>query len=201
MAGKKTHGHHDRVLRKALTFERALHSWDRWLYSIVNGRKVLRSRQPHPSLKEMMNVAKKSLAEMEFPSCILLEVYWLCCVFANYGTKGGFKFDMLVLPDWFPSTFGGNTFSKGDTFGTFNFEGKRIYPPQVWDEADRKFWFEREPVVRYVPPRKRAEVYKDYPFYPNRELILVLPADHPVRKYIKRGRPFTTTTEGETILE
>ncbi len=194
MAGKRTQGHHNRVLRRALVFEKALHSWHRWLYSIANGRKVLRLRQAHPSLEEMMGIAKKAITEMEFPSCTLLEVYWLCCVFADYETTSGFKFDKLVLPDWFPSHF------RKDAFWTFDFKGKRVYPPEIWDEADRRFWFERDPVIYNLPPEKRAEMYENYPYSPERDYILVLPIDHPARKYIKRGRPITDMADGETLL-
>lgn len=193
-AHKRSTGHHDRTLRKALVFERALHCWDRWLHSVAYGRKVLRFQQSHPSLEEMMNIAKKALTEMKFPSCTLLEVYWLCCVFADYQTVGGFKFDKLVLPDWFPSPF------RRDAAGTLDFKGKRIYPPVVWDEADRKFWFERDPVIYNLPPEKSREMYENYPYYPERDFILVLTADHAVRKYIKRGRPITTRADSETLL-
>lgn len=177
MAGTGTHSHQDRALRKNLSSERALHRWDKWLYSIANGREVLRSRYPHPSLEEMMSAAKEALTEMKFPPCVLLEVYWLCCVFADYEADGFFYFDNLVLPDWFPSCW-----SDGHGM-TFDFEGKRIYPPEIWDEADRKFWLKRSR------------------FKYDRDFILVLPSDHAVRKYIKRGRPTTTGADGRTLLE
>lgn len=204
---KRSTGHHDRALRKALVFERALHCWDSWLNSVAYGRKALQFQQSHPPLEEMMNIAKKALTEMKFPSCTLLEVYWFCCVFADYQTADGFKFDKLVLPDWFPSPF------RRDAFGTLDFKGRRIYPPQVWDEADVKFWFERLPVVRALPTHTigltgtrpcrnssaiKATIFKNCP---PKDFILVLPADHAVRKYIKRGRPITTIAGGETLLE
>lgn len=155
----------------------------------------------------MMNVAKKALAEMEFPSCTLLEVYWVCCVFADYKTESGFNFDKLVLPEWFPSPF------RRDGFRTLDFKGKRIYPPQVWDEADVKFWSEKDPAVRALSSQiididgtvrredtsaTRAKILEGYL---NNDFILVLLAGHPVRKYIKRGRPIKTKRDGETILE
>ena len=82
-----------------------------------------------------------------------------------------------------------------------NFKGKRVYPPDIWNEADRKFWFERNLVTRYLPPKKRAKAYENFPYYPDGNCILVLPTDHPVRKYIKTGRPIMTKADGETILE
>jgi hypothetical protein len=192
---KRNKEHRDRAFRKNLTFERALHKWPQWLDSIANGRKELRFRHSHPSLEEMINISKKVLKEMHFPSCTLLEIYWLCCVFANYETATGFKFDKLVLPDWFPSTL-------KDYLGcTINFKGKRIYPPEVWEEADRKFWFERDRLLLYLSPEERDATYEDYPYYPNRHFIFVLSDDHPVRKYVKMGRPITTKADGETMLE
>jgi len=75
-----------------------------WLDSIAKGRKELKFRKSHPQFEEMISIAKKALAEMDFTTCLLLEVYWLCCVFADYETAQVFKFDKLILPDWFPST-------------------------------------------------------------------------------------------------
>jgi hypothetical protein len=144
-------------MRKALVFERALHCWDKWRDSVARGRKVLPFRQSPPSLEEVRNVAKKALVEMGFPSCTVFGLYWLCCVFADYEVVGGYKFDKLVLPDWFPFPSG----FKWDKFGfswdkNLDFKGKRIYPPEVWDEADRRFWFARDPVLRYLSPKERA---------------------------------------------
>jgi hypothetical protein len=194
---KRNTGHLDRALRKNLRFERALHGWPRWLDSIANGRKVLRFRQSHPSFEDMVSIAKKALKEMDFPSHTLLEVYWLCCVFADYETADGFKFDKIVLPDWFPSSF-------EDTCGcTILFKGERMYPPEIWDEADRKFWFERNPVsfyLPYLPSEKRTEAYENYPYCQDGHFILVLPADHPVRKFVRIGRPVTTKANGETLI-
>ena len=188
----------DAETRKALRFERALHRWPVWLDSIANGRKEFRFRKSPPPLEEMIIIAKKALAEMNFTTCVLLEVYWLCCVFADYETAAGFKFDKLILPDWFPSHY-----CKDDRW-YFDFRGKRIYPPEIWNEADRKFWFERDEVLKiYVAeyPEKKAEMYENYPPYPKNLFILLLPADHPVRKYIKMGRPITVQSDGTTLLE
>lgn len=199
----------DTVLRKALVFERALHRWDKWLDSVAYGRKVLRFQQSHPALEEMISVAKKALTEMKFPACTLLEVYWLCCVFVDYKTEGGFVFDRLVLPDWFPPPF------KREGWA-FDIKGKRIYPPEVWNDADLEFWVQRDPVVRLFPSHTegpdgrirrigpsepstiRAPIRESYL---NSGFILVLPANHPVRKYIKKGRPIKIKADGETILE
>ena len=192
---KRNKDHLDRSFRKNLAFERTLHRWPPWLDSIANSRKELRFQQSRPSLEETISIAKKALKKMDFPSCTLLEVYWLCCVFTDYTTAVGFKFDKLVLPDWFPSSF------KDACGFTMNFKGRRIYPPVIWNEADRKFWFENNEVTLYLPQEKRAEAYEDFPYYPDKNGILVLPADHPVRKYIKMGRPITTNPYGETMLE
>lgn len=180
-------------------FERTLHCWDRWLDSLANGRKIPRFQHLPPSLEEMRDVAKNMLAELDFPACTIFKLYWLCCVFANYRTAYGFKFDKLVLPDWFsfPSEF------KWDKFGfnsdkDLDFKGKRIYPPEVWNEADRKFWFDRNPVLQCLSPKDRTVRFQNYP---DRDFILVLPADHPVRKYVKKGRPITTNAHGETFIE
>jgi hypothetical protein len=155
----------------------------------------------------MINIAKKALAEMKFPSCTLLEVYWLCCVFVDYKAEGVFMFDKLVLPEWFPSPF------RIDGFRTPNFKAKRIYPPQVWDEADVKFWFERDPAVRALSGQVVDDIdgtvhYEDTSAikekilqnYLNNDFILVLPADHPVREYIERGRP-NKVAHGKTYLK
>lgn len=183
---------------KQKTFEGVLHRWNLWLDSIAEGRKTLAATQSHPSLREMRNTAKKNLAELGFPSCRLLELYWLCCVFADYETKGGFKFDKLVLPAWFPLPFGFNHHEKYLDKRFLDLKGGRIKPPIVWDEADRMFWFMRDPLAQILPPERRAEYFKDYP---NKDFILVLPSDHPIHKLVKRGRPTTTKANGETILD
>ena len=192
--------HQSGAIRKALRFEKALHRWPVWLDSIANGRKELGFRKSHPPLEEMISAAKKKLAEMNFTTCVLLEVYWLCCVFADYDTTDGFKFDKLILPEWFPSDY---PHKEINNFA-FNFVGERIYPPVIWDEIDKKFWFERNEVLRILvayEPERRTELYENYPGYPLRYGILLLPADHPVRKYIKKGRRITANAEGETMLE
>ncbi|MFC1968543.1 hypothetical protein ACFLVX_04055 [Chloroflexota bacterium] len=186
-------------MRKALVFERALHSWDKWRDSVACGRNVLQFHQSPPSLEKMRNVANRALSEMEFPSCPLFELYWICCVFADYETARGFNFDKLVLPDWFPFPSG----FKWDKFGFasnkhLDFKGKRIYPPVVWNEADRKFWFAKDPVLRGLSGKERAMRFKNYP---DRDFKMVLPVDHTVRQYVKRGRPITTNLYGETSIE
>lgn len=190
MAGKKARPYQDRVLAKDLSFERALHRWPKWLKSVANGRTTLQAPQARSSVVDMLNVARRALAEIKFPPCLLLEVYWLCCVFVDYETADGiYYFDKLVLPDWFPSQW-------SDKGCRFDFKGKRIYPPQVWDEADRKFWFEKTPAICYahLTPEQKAAQYRDYcaRWESDFEIswgVLVLPHDHEVRKYIKKGRP------------
>lgn len=173
-------------------FERALHSWPLWLNSITSGRKLLRYRQSRPTLAEMRDVSKKKLAGLGFPICTLFELYWLCCVFADYQTGGCFKFDNLFLPSWFPLPFG----FRDEQY--YDFRGKRIYPPEIWSEADRRFWFARNPVFRALPPKKRAERYKDFP---DNEFAFVLSDAHPIHKYVKKGRPITTSIHGETYCQ
>jgi hypothetical protein len=160
-------------------------------------------------LDELRSVAGKSLAEMDFPPCTVLELYWLTCVFADYKTKDGlFEFERLVLPEWFPLPFG----FRDDSH--LEFRGKRIYPPEVWDKADVKFWFERDPLARILShsvvvgttgihhrrmsPARKEEYLKNYP---DNDSILVLPRDHPVRKLVKKGRPITTNVSGETYVD
>lgn len=180
-----------KATRRALVFERALHSWDRWLDSLVYGHKVLRIQQGHPSLERMKNIANKTLTELGFPLCLIFELYWLCCVFADYETTHGFKFEKLIFPDWFPFPFG----FKLDA--SLDFKGKRIIPPEIWSESDKKFEFNRAPVFRHLPSKVRAARFQNYP---NDEFILVVPADHPVREYIGKGRPDKTQANGETMI-
>jgi len=97
-----------------------------------------------------------------------------------------------VLPDWFPFPFG----LKSEVAHVF--KGRRIYPPEVWDEADRKFWFERDPIARISSPDRRAECFENFP---NRDSILILPSDHPVRKLIKKGRPISPMPDGTDLVE
>ena len=179
-------------VRRCLAFEQALHRWKPWLASVLEGKKLLRVEGlPAPNLPRMREVAKNTLLGLAFPPCTVLELYWLCCVFVDYKAKVGFRFDNLIPPDWFPFPFGFNHEES------YLFEGCRIYPPEVWDEADRVFWFERQPVL----PTSQKEWEDDFNRFPNREFVMLLAPDHPVRKFIKKGRPIKATATGETILE
>ena len=179
---------------KQESFERALHRWKPWLDSIVEGRKLLRLPRSTSSLQKMRNIAKETLTKLDFPACALFELYWLCCVFCDYETKGGFKFDKLLLPDGFPLPFG----FKYEEYVDTKFLRERIKPPEVWDEADRKFKFDRSPIRQFCPPDKRDEELHNYP---ESDFIIVLPSDHATHKLVKMGRPTTTTPSGETLLD
>ncbi len=177
---------------KPKTFERALHRWKPWLDSIASGRGVLRTQQSPPPLLVMREVAQKTLSELDFPPCTIFELYWLCCVYTDYDTKENFKFDKLILPDWFPVPFG----FKGVYH--YEFKRKRIFPPNVWNESDRLFWFERDHIVRISSKENREEYFQDFP---DKDFILMLSAGHPIHTFVEKGRPITTKSDGETVLE
>ena len=165
------------------SFELALHRWPEWKISIKSGREQLCTGVTHPSLGKMRGVAQSVLAGLGFPECTMMELYWLCCVLSDYekGTKGSsFNFHQLVLPDWFPLPFGFRREAE------LEFEGVRVWPPDVWSEAHAKFWGNKSPLAQGTP---------------DLEFAMVLPADHPVRKYVKPGRSLTDTPSGETMIE
>jgi len=180
--------------RRVLVFEKALHSWKPWLDSILVGRKVLRIMTSIPSLGEMRHIANQSLKKMGFPACTLFELYWLTCVFSDYDIHykngGGFKFDLLLPPPWFPFPFG---FEEDEHLV---FKGKRIYPPEVWSEADVKFHRKIAVTMRAKEPDRTQYLKRNVP---NREEVLVLPSSHPVRRYM-RGRPVKPSVDGETLI-
>lgn len=170
------------------SFERALHKWEPWLNSIKSARKEFSSSDLHPPLEEMRSAAKKALKELQFPECTLLEVYWLCCVFSDYDTETGFKFEELKLPDWFPLPFG---FKKEEQLNkqVLDLKGGRIKPPIIWDEADVNFWQMSDPIF---------QITGDIPDYIlNTDFIVLLPPDHPVHAYVSKGRPRKTSPDGE----
>ena len=141
----------------------------------------------------MSDIAKTELSLLRFPDSVQLELYWLCCAFTDYWTNRGFMFEKLVLPDWFPSPFG--------RYNIEQLRGKRVSPPAIWSEADRKFLFSKDTLVRLAAvamPEKMAELYEDWP---DRAFTLVLPGDHPIHRCIKSGPPIRTLKSGETILE
>lgn len=178
-------------VRKALSFERTLHRWKSWLASIQEGRSTLTSSNFKPSLEEMETTSTKALLHLEFPKSTNMELYWLCCVLVDYQEKGGYRFENLVLPEWFPREY---TYTPG----TYNFRGHRIYPPVLWDEDDHEFWFMRDPFTRMESREQRAE---SFPKFPNRYGAIVLNPEHPVRKYMRRGRPSGSTKDGITYLD
>jgi ribosomal protein S14 len=179
---------------KQATFERALHQWPPWLDSIAKGRQILRLREPRPSLEEMREVAKQFLAtRLDFPECTAFELYWLCCVFADYDSKSDFRFDSLVLPGWFPLPFG---FRREEDLA-IDLKVERIKPPTVWNEADRMFWFIREPLTQICPPEKRLELFKKFPEH---DFVVVLPSNHPMRDFVSYGRPRNAPPHAEISL-
>lgn len=201
---------------KSVTFERALHRWDKWLKSIAYGRRGLRHGEQHSSLEDMRSLASKVLAELGFPPCAILELYWLCCVLTDYrivGSETSFRFGRLVLPDWFPFPFG---FKNEEGF---DFRGKRIYPPEVWSDDDRIFWAKRDPIIQAINARVvgRRGVYPsgnrrftgiakqgDYFIpngFPDTDWIIVLPSDHPLHHLVSKGRPSKPSRDGITFVK
>lgn len=173
------------------TFERALHRWPKWLKSIDHGREVLAGKQAHPSLGEMKNAAEDALSALGFPSCTLFKLYWLCCVFCDYGKERLFDFNKLILPNWFPLPFGFQMESG------LMLAGKRIYPPEVWSKADLDWQIEIYPSRRYGASHDDAvKALSDRMV----DWAILLPSDHPIHKFVDRGRPQKKMPHGATSL-
>jgi hypothetical protein len=201
---------------KSVTFERALHRWDKWLKSIAYGRRVLSRGEQHPSLEDMRSLASKVLAELGFPPCTILELYWLCCVLTDYriaGSETSFRFGRLVLPDWFPFPFG---FKNEEGF---DFRGKRIYPPEVWSDDDRIFWAKRDQIIQVINTpvagcrgvypsgnRRLSEIGKQGDYFipndfPDTDWVIVLSSAHPVHTLVSNGRPSKLSQDGTTFVK
>ena len=97
-------------------------------------------------------------------------------------------FEKLIPPDWFPFPYG------FEDERVFDFRGKRIYPPEVWDQADLESWKEKDP-FHYRLSSKNTEYYQR-----NANFTIVLSSDHPVLKLVKKGSPTRTKVDGETLL-
>jgi hypothetical protein len=176
---------------KQKSFERALHNWEPWLKSIVYARKLFPGTRPHPALSKMKDTAWETLAKLGFPECTLMQCYWLACVFSDYDTENGFRFEELKLPGWFPLPFG----FRDEEFINKKFldlKGGRIQPPVVWDEADLKFWRERYPLSRATGAVPQYVLNTDF--------MMVLSPLHPVRQYVSRGRPRRPSLNGEVPI-
>jgi len=85
------------------------------------------------------------------------------------------------MPDWFPLQFG-HPYEWAATC-----RGKRIYPPRVWDQRDVCFWGKGR--------KDYEQIWGPWP-----EFDIVLPAQHPVRQFVKRGRPPKKMPNGTTLL-
>lgn len=186
---------------KPKSLEFALQRWDKWNNSINKGRKILSVPGKHPALVKMRKVAQEFLTEMEFPACPLMELYWLCCIFSHYDRKctkkdGIYDFEMLVLPDWFPFPFGFN-WEEHINKNKFNFQG-RIYPPEVWGEKKREFEFSKSPIAGLRPHEEWKNYYEGFP---DTNFFMVLGKDHPIHKYVRKGRPDTPMACGETLVD
>jgi hypothetical protein len=193
------------------TFERALDSWDPWLKSITDGRKVLQSSSRHPSLEEMRLLARTTLTELGFSPCNMFELYWLCCIYSDYDTEyvakrhKDFRFERLVLPEWFPLPFG----FHHEALHLVDFKGKRILPCEVWTEDDLK-WQIRQRMQVYpphfvgregtVPVDRRGLAEKGVAEY-LADWAIVIAADHLIHKFVKRGRPTKPIADGWILAE
>jgi hypothetical protein len=173
---------------KSHLIERTLHRWGDWNTSVAHGREAIKGHNKEWSADKYRNIAIKFLSELSFPRSSMLELYWLTCVFSDYQNNGIFYFEKLVLPKWFPLPFG----VKFET--RFSFKSKRIYPPQMWDESDKSFFFEREPHVQYMSDSIKNEYFQKYPEIDDD--VLILPDDHPLRKMVKKGRPNKRMNDG-----
>lgn len=182
----------EEIIGKARGFERVLHRSDQWLDSITEGGKILAASKSHPALKELRGAAKQALTELWFPPCTIFELYWLCCVFSDYETEKGFYFEKLTLPDWFPFPHG---FEHCDWL---DLRGKRIYPPEIWNEAKVRLKRERNTFAHYLQEPDRSHFLEE--MVPDRDWIIVLPPDHPIRQLFRSGRPIKTTQDGETMM-
>lgn len=156
------------------TFERGLHRWDKWGDSIEQGRKLLSSKT---ALEDMKLAANKELEALGFAPCPIFQLYWLCCVFSDYGKlRKGYYFNKITVPDWFPLPFG--LMREQHT----SLRGERIYPPYAWSKADMDFFW-------------TASWSDGKPAYFDPETCIVLPNDHPVRSLV-RGRPTGEDSDG-----
>lgn len=177
---------------KQQSFEIALHKWSPWLNSVTKARKTFsKSGLDHPSLDKMKKAARSALKRLKFPQCTLLEVYWLACIFSDYATETGFKFEELKLPDWFPLPYGFKDEENIDKH-FLDLKGGRIKPPVIWEVADVTFWQTKDPMFRFTGH------LPDYIL--NTDFIIVLPPFHPVRKYVSMGRPRKLSPNGELPL-
>lgn len=184
--------HLEEIIGKARGFERVLHRFDQWLDSIGEGRRILVASKSHPSLKGLRDAAKNALTKLRFPPCTIFEIYWLCCMFSDYETEKGFYFEKLTLPDWFP-------FSHGfKHYDWLDLRGKRIYPPEIWNEAKVQLKRERNTFAHYLREPERSHFLEE--MVPDRDFVIVLPPDHPIRQIFRSGRPIKTKQNGETEL-
>jgi hypothetical protein len=95
------------------------------------------------------------------------------------------------LPDLFPLPFG---FQLDD----FLFlKGKRIYPPAIWSKADLKWKIRTNQLVLFARSYEHTKKYiLDY----MADWAMVLPLDHPIHKFVNKGRPLKKKPDGSTCM-
>jgi hypothetical protein len=156
-------------------FEIALHRWDEWEKTIKEGRKVLHVTDKMEGLQSWVF---DKLATLALPRCPFLELYCICCIFSDYDEGQRFYFDRITVPDWLPLKF-----VKLGADKIQDLHGKRIYPPEVWSDSDFAFW-----------QRSQNAMFDS-------DTCIVIPKNHPVRLFMRRGRPLKITPDAETLLE
>jgi len=160
----------------------------------------------------MRSLAPTKLTELGFNPCKLLELYWLCCIFSDYDRewftepRRGFRFERLILPEWFPLPFGFRTEQEQPML----FKGRRILPCEVWTKHDLERQIQQE--MRYCGGQQQVGLKGTVRLNPRRDAqrmvaetladwAIVLAADHPIHRFVKKGRPITTTESGLTSVE
>lgn len=123
--------------------ERALFTWDKWRWSIINQWSQLDSDLKALKPEELHKKTKKELEILGFPPSFFFELYWVCCVSSDYNLDYFQTFDNIVVPEWLgicanfkPSLFV-HAFKKIKYSAIKH--GDRLYPPYLINENDIEF--------------------------------------------------------------
>ena len=113
------------------TVERALFQWEKWRFSLI--RQWMRNDTYSQFSPDELNVlAKSETATLGFEN-IGFAFYWTCCLTSDVNFDYEKSFETIRVPTWWTPEF-------NRAFSVYGLQGKRMFPPKLVNDRDRRFF-------------------------------------------------------------
>jgi hypothetical protein len=169
---------------KPKSVELALFLWPKWRQSIVSEWAT-----PHEVKSDVfLTKAKEETMKLGFPPCLLLEIYWACCVVSEYALDYPITYDNILVPEWLPipaeQPESSPVLYYFKHIAKYDLKpGIRIYPPHIMKESEIDFVIYEDGYQLPFP--------KDL-YYPKEgDYVMLIPQDHELNSILNqiKGRP------------